>query len=254
MKLTHFYIIVFLYLLSGCTTLYIPSPKNIPLLEEKGEVQVEVGVSTNSIFATGSYAFSEKYAFIANSAFSFYNFSDFSDLGDLRSYGELTILSGGAEIAHRSVEAGFGRFNILPESKRCLEAFVGVGYSVGNFDDKDYNNRYINGFFQINTNKKHKKLEIGWSFSCNYVYFNFKHPDYYNKKNKEEIIYSKFSLIQPGALFFMRFGSEHLKLTIRNGINLAFPLSSNCPIKTNSFETEHTVFHISMGLCYSFKI
>ena len=68
MKIYH-YILVFL--LSGCSSAYIPSSKNIPLFEEKGEIQIEAGASTNSVFAAGSYAFSEKFALIANGSMSY---------------------------------------------------------------------------------------------------------------------------------------------------------------------------------------
>jgi len=250
--------ILFIFIFSGCSTMYIPSPKNIPLFEEKGEVKIEVGTSTNSIFATGSYAFSKKYALIANSAFSFRYFSDLYDLGDLRSYSETTIFSGGVDVAHRSFEAGIGRYNLMKNSNRLLEIFTGVGYGDGIFENKDYHSRYFNGFIQTNTYRKSKNLEMGWSFYANYVYFNYKHPVYIRipdeMRLKEEIMNSNFSLIQPGVIMFMMFGGEHLKFTIRNGINLAYPLSSNCPIKTNSSDTENTVFHISIGLSYRFKI
>jgi len=55
--------------------MYIPSAKNIPLFEEKNEVQVEVGASTTSVYLTGGYAFSKKYAFVVNGSLSYLNFS-----------------------------------------------------------------------------------------------------------------------------------------------------------------------------------
>ena len=62
---------IFLFVLTSCSSAYIPSPKNMPLFEQKGELQIEAGTSTNSPFIIGSYAFSEKYAVIANGSISY---------------------------------------------------------------------------------------------------------------------------------------------------------------------------------------
>ena len=90
MKEKKFCLLFLLAILSGCVNIYISSPRNIPLFEEKGEVQIEVGANVTDIFVTGSYAFSDKYALIANGSLSYQNFLDLRDTRGMR-YSETTL-------------------------------------------------------------------------------------------------------------------------------------------------------------------
>jgi len=235
--------------------MYIPSPKNTPLFEEKGEVQIEVGASTNSIFLTGNYAFSEKYAFISNGCLSFRNFSSIYDIGDIRSYNELTIFTSGYG-AHRSFEAGLGRYNIFPTLPHRIETFLVLGYGSCDYDNKDYYSEYLQGYFQMNIGKRFKHFEIGWSVHLAYSHFYCKYADYVPQPdlmlNKREIIYKNFGTINPGALLFLKFGGSNLKSFFRSGFNLTYPLTSNALINNSNFDGGYTRFHLSIGLSYRF--
>ena len=127
MKHFALFLLPFLYLFTGCATMYIPSPSNTPLFEEKGEGLLEAGISTNSIFATSSYAFSGKYALIANGALSYRNFSDKYDLFTHKD--DSPPGSGGflgpppdrrGKFEHRYWEASMGKMNMLPRYQYCL--------------------------------------------------------------------------------------------------------------------------------------
>jgi len=236
---------IFLFLLTGCSSAYIPSPKNIPLFEKKGEVQIEACASTNSIFATGSFAFSEKYALIANGSMAYCYI-----LGrPIRSYNELTIFLDG-DVPHRSVELGLGRYNLslLPEWR--LEIFAGTGYGAAHsFFGNDNKQHYYQGFMQLNTGKKYKHAEIGWSYRMVYSGFYFKNG-YYRDPHSGEYIFGNgnYQALHLEPLFVVRTGGQRLKVSFRAGLNLAYPVSSS----SKSANFEHTLLHLSAGLRYRF--
>ena len=250
MKANHF---IFIFLFSGCSSMYIPSPKNVPLFEKKGEVQIEAGASTNSIFATGNYAFSEKYAFIANGCLSFDSFLKTPNLPNSE-FDILPMPSGG--FAHRSVEAGFGRYNLKPSSAWKREVFTGIGYGTAD-KGENWENRYLLGFIQTNIGRKTKRFELGWSFRLAGSYFDYKYPerDYSTGVGRDVILYKKFGVAHAEHVTFMRFGGEHIKGFVRGGINIAYPLF----LSSDEYKSiwisrggywNFTMFHLSVGLSY----
>ena len=239
MKKIIYFLLSIVPFFTGCASIYIPSPVNTPLFEDKGEVLIEAGVSTNGIFATAGYSFSKKYALIANGNLSFGNFAKFSDIGDLgNSY------FGGNDCAHRSVELGFGRYNIVNISGWHLEMFGGARYGKAhNLDKKHitYESWHLTGFVQANFGRKiGKHRDIGWASRIDYSYFNTKEID--TKTN--EILYENFSRVFLQQFMFFRFGGEHLKGVIHLGINMKIPPSMN--------NINHTILHTSIGICYRF--
>ena len=237
------YILVFL--LSGCSSAYIPSPKNIPLFEEKGEYQIEAGASTNSVFAAGSYAFSEKFSLIANGSMS-YCYILGKPFG--WSSGEPLSISFSGDVPHRSIEAGIGRYNLLPSSQRRLEVFAGVGYGAAHSFNSEYKQNYLLGFVQANTGKKYRHTEMGWSlraaFSGFHESYGSTYPEYYYIEN------GKYQAFHLEPLFVIRTGGQRLKVSFRTGINLAFPLSFPSKIVTLRGKEGYPVFHLSCGLSY----
>ena len=238
---------IFLFLLTGCSSAYIPSPKSVPLFEQKGDALIEVGTSTNSPFLVGSYAFSEKYAVIANGSISYPALAG----NPIREYNELTFFLDG-DVPHYSFEAGLGRYNLLPSSKRRLEVFAGAGYGMA-FDhfNKDYKQNYIQGFVQINTGKRYKAVDVGWSLRT--AYADFQNKNGYYKNNEYITDYQNCQAFHFEPLFVVRIGGQHLKWFSRAGFNLAFPLSSNSFIETFGVNRGYTMFHISTGMSYRFK-
>ena len=250
---------VFLAVLSSCSSMYIPSPKNIPLFEEKGEVQIEAGTSTNSIFAAGSYAFSEKYAFITNFNVSFRNFSKKYDFGPDWHYAEFYIFPmPGGSFAHRSIETGIGRYNMASSSSWKREIFAGTGYGWAN-EGKDWKNRYLQGFVQANAGKRFKNFEIGNSLRLSGSYFMYQMPerDYSTGVGKDVILYRNFVVGHAEWLMCIRFGGKYLKGFVRSGLNFAYPLYlSSSEYKTIWLSRgrywNFTLYHISIGISYRF--
>ena len=254
------YYYIFLFLLSGCSTAYIPSPKNIPLFEKKGEVQAELGISTNSIYATGGYAFSDKYALISNASMSFSNFSKIYDFGPDLPYVEFDILPmPSGFFAHRSIEAGVGHFNRKPSSTWKHEMFTGIGYGAADEGD-DWKNRYLQGFVQRNTGKRSKHFEIAWSFRLAGSYFDYKYPfsDYSSGIGQDVIFHKNFGAVHAEHVTLIGFGGKQMKGFVRGGFNIAYPfLSNNDEYKTIWLSRggywNFTMFHLSVGLNYRFK-
>jgi hypothetical protein len=60
--------------------MYIPSVRNVPLFEEKGDAQAEATVSTNSLYFDAAYAFSDSYAFSLGTNTSYGTFSNSYDM------------------------------------------------------------------------------------------------------------------------------------------------------------------------------
>ena len=248
------YYFIFIFLFTGCSTGYIPSPKNIPLFEKKGEVQIETGVSDNYVFVSGSYAFSKKYALITNGFLAFGNFSEEEYLNDLLytiSYGYL----GGYISKNRYVEIGLGRYNLLPSSRWRLEAFAGAGYSMtkqGNeFSQFRKDNRYYQGFTQANISRKLKRTEIGWSLRMAYSDFQFKSFP----RHSQEMIYHNFGALHVEPLMFFRFGGKHFHGVVRGGHDFLYPLSSSA--RDGIYHGKFDLFyvnrmHLSVGLSYRF--
>jgi hypothetical protein len=239
------YYYTFVLFLVGCSSVYIPSPKNIPLFENKGEAQIETGVSTNSLYMTGSYAFSEKYAIIANGSISYTAIAGQYILP----HGEWTFYWKG-DVPHYSFEAGIGRYNLLPSSERKLELFAGAGYGMSAHNFTKYpNQNYKQGFIQLNTGKRYNYVEVGWSLRSQFSRFDNQHFVWYDN-HEYGLEHEKYNAIHLEPMFVIRVGGQRVKWFYRCGINLAFPLSSNSIMKTCKIEGGYTLLHFSTGISY----
>ena len=252
MRTIAYFLFVFLPFIVGCSSMYIPSPKPTPLFASKGEAQVEIGTSINSPFITGGYAFSEKYALIASGSLSYRNFMNVYE----RPYVEFDILPfpDGA-FAHRAVELGIGRYDMLSSSRHKMELFAGVAY--GNANEDKVRNSYYQCFLQANTGNRNKHFEIGGAFRLAFSWFDYLGPAYYPTGYRREDMHQKFGAAHIEPLFFMKFGGENLKGSFRAGGNLALPFNfSNSYVDdwyNRSGFWEYTIFHLSLGLSYRFR-
>jgi hypothetical protein len=238
--ISNFNVLVFSFLLSACSSAYIPSPKNVPLFEKKGEVQIEAGASTNSLFLTGSYAFSEKYALIGSGSMTYCHI-----LGrPLGPHGELSIYPVG-DVPHRSIEAGLGRYNLFPSSEWRLEVFAGTGYGAAHSFFSDGNKQhYFQGFIQINTGKRYKHVELGWSLRTAYSGLYSQNLCFrcFSGTCGYFIEHENYQVFHLEPLFVVRTGGQHLKASFRTGFGLAFP----------SVDERYLMLHLSVGLSYRF--
>jgi hypothetical protein len=271
--------------------MYIPPSQNVPLLEKKNDGHVEAGVSTNSVYMSGAYALTDKYAVTVHGNMSFRNFSKWYDVLNkhetpypapggpyepiLPPFDFLYFLESSA-FSHRYIEAGLGRFNLRPLSAWKLEVFGGAGYGSAverngryfdYFDSGTYKNKYWLGFVQGNTGKKWRGLEYGVSLRIAYSYFRFSSPSVSNLPYPSNPPYNylnsdvNFSNIhvEPVAFFrgrLIKFNSSSLHGFVKYGFSISHPFKSFSDIYLpHGIEREklrYTICNFSLGVNYRF--
>jgi len=264
MIMKHFFIFLAIpIVLQSCSSLYIPATRSIPLLEKKGEFQAEAGVSTNSIYANGSYAFTDKVAASINGSLSYGNFSDRYDLFTYKSdepTSDLLWTNVSGEFSHRYGEVSVGRINMAPTFPMKLEIFGGMGMGRATdtdyfFDEDQYKTDYYSFFGQGNVGFKKQFFEAGGSIRLGYSYFNYT-ANRYDYKSEGHVLYQKkFGVIHAEPMLFARVGADKLKAVFRAGINFALKFNPTEELAgfrgfNDSGKLDYTMFHLSVGLSY----
>jgi len=245
--------------LASCSSMYIPSAGNVPLLSDKGELQAEASLTTNSLQLSGDYAFSNHIAGMANMNFSYGNFSnsydiytskdkDSSALADLTNFGKFN---------NRYYELGVGYINMFNSEKFKTEAFLGAGFCHAK--DKDdsksnscqtYDSKYLLPFAQINAGFtfKYCDLGLGVRFAPSFHTFAWE-----NTKSDATIISGteKFTMFHIEPIAFIRAGSERVRFVAKTGFSSPVYTESYDKAKNNSCNPNYintTIFHFSMGV------
>lgn len=266
--------------------MYIPTTINNPMIEEKGDGQIELSASTNSALIATSYAFTNKFAAIGSFSMSYGNFSDrydiFTDKEDGAADGIIIDYDEG-QFSHRYGEIGLGMYNLLNNQKtsrkpiQLLEVFAGFGYGKANDnipkEDTSYNCdvNYQSYFIQGNYGISNKYFDLGIALKLAGSFFHYTSGDYiqagsYIQNNNNSgltgIEYKKvegdirFSMIHVEPMFFVRGGFQNLKYKFQVGVVPNYKSQSNDSYSTYGFNN-HTAnitwIHMSMGLTYNFN-
>jgi len=248
------FIIIPLVLFQACSTMYIPPSMSTPLLDKKNDGQVDMGVSTNSVYLSGGYAFSEKYALIAHGNLSYFNFYKRFDNKNSRynASGFYFDPFPTNAFAHRYAEFGVGRYNLLSSTTEKLELFGGGGYGYAT-ENQIYKNKYWVGFVQGNMGRKWKVIELGLSFRMAYSGFHF---SYHSQTNSTNDIRLKFNNIHVEPLLFFRVGYDPAHFFLRAGISKTQPNKSfsgiNLGYGIEGERLRYTVLHLSAGMSFRF--
>ncbi|MDR0811156.1 MAG: hypothetical protein LBN23_02620 [Paludibacter sp.] len=249
---------VVIQVFSSCSSMYIASVKNIPLFDKKNEGQIEAGISTNSIYATGSYAVTDEYALAVNGSLSYGNFSDRYDIFTKKNApypsGFFTIAPPKGDFNHKYIEASFGKYNLLfPQkisSRMKLEVFAGCGYGIVD-DILEYvgtglwNINYYTPFVQCNFGTRYRYLDAGVAMRTAYSFFDY---TYTNNEYPNENEHYKFNTIHLEPLFRVGLGRGKLKLNFRLGFNFRWILDKEIAAK----DFFNTPMHLSIGAGYRF--
>ncbi len=269
-SLYYFVFITVLLFLSACSSMYIPAMPSLPLLEEKGDAQIEFSASTNSLRLSCNYAFSKKVAIMVDGNLSYKNFTNYYDIGtkeDFIQESEWDIFDHG-EFAHKYLELGLGGFNILPKAKifktkLLFEIFGGMGYGQAT-DQKwgtplQYDASYYLAFIQPNVGLSFNKFAFGYGTRLASAFYDYTYQTYsnYSHPNNEildhSITFSMF-IIEPTAM--IRVGGPNLKFTGQFALSLVFPFQSLASVNAGKGIDEGvlktTNIHISVGIHYSF--
>lgn len=250
------YILAYLFL-SSCSTMYIPPMTNVPLLENKGETQIDIGASTTSLYLSGDYAFSNKYAIQFNGNASFHNFSSYYDIftndSTNRTGGMFTPDYDWGEFSHRYGEIGIGRYNIL-NSDWKLETFIGSGIGTGFEEVYDMHSDYYLGFIQCNAGRKLKNNNFEFGFACRIAYSNFNLVyDRFEDGNKTELSFDNISA-EPNVFF--RVGTRSVRFYSKIGFNILYCFDSFEGIDLargiRDEQFNFTSLHFSIGLNFRF--
>jgi len=149
----------------GCSSIYLPSVPNTPMLTTQGELAAGAHMSLKGNFNFNSaYAVSNHFAVLANGAY-------------LNNDGRKK------DIKHKMIEVGGGFFNTFgPDKNRIIEIYAGLGSGKNErlfreFDDNknlistDFQEaKYDKKFIQVNySSKKKNNLRLfGVNFGLNY--------------------------------------------------------------------------------------
>lgn len=163
----YFYLILAFAMLalSSCSSIYMPSVPNTPMLTTQGEIAAGAHISLkgNANF-NSAYAISNHFAILANGAY-------------------LNNEATKKDIKHKMIEFGAGYFDTFgPDNNRILEIYAGVGSGKSHrlfreFDEQKillstdlYDSKYDKQFIQVNySSKKKDKLRLfGVNFALNY--------------------------------------------------------------------------------------
>jgi hypothetical protein len=164
---TYFRLIAALFVLSafGCSSIYMPSVPNTPMLTTQGELAAGAHMSLKGNFNFNSaYAVSNHFAVLANGAY-------------------LKNDSRKKDVKHKMIEVGGGFFNTFgPDKNRIIEVYAGLGTGRNErlsktLDDNknvigtDFQEaKYEKKFIQVNySSKKKSNLKLfGANFGLNY--------------------------------------------------------------------------------------
>jgi hypothetical protein len=258
MKTNRILIYAFLcVLISSCSSMYIPSMPSTPLLEEKGQKQISVGLSTNSIQLSGDYAFSDNYAAHMSGNLSYHNFSKnydiFTDENTENEAGMFTPDWDYGEFSHRYGEIGVGRYNLL-KSKWRLELFTGAGYGNAFEREGEITNNYYLGYIQGNLGRKIRNHNVKFGFSWRIAdsYFDFSYVDYSKNNSKRNI---RFDNISYEPAVFFEAGNEYARFYVKGGLSLmdSFTSFNNIDLShgIKNGKLNYTVVHISVGINFN---
>lgn len=193
-------VVVTICLTSGCSSYYyMPNTQNVPLMKEKGEIKFSANFSAGDYLEAhefqGAYAFSDKFAAIANS--QFVN----EEGGDIEGRGHI-------------VEAGVGHFIPLSD-KFVFEVYSGLGGGRvrNDYDDASASSMKIRKIFlqpQVGLVTKNFDLAISTRLST----LTYHDIETLNASSNPDIILirdNRTSLLSETALT-ARFGFKNAKL------------------------------------------
>lgn len=251
-------------LLSSCSSMFIPAAPSLPLLQDKGEVKIDMSVSTNSLRLSTSFALTQKYALMLNGNMSYKNFGNSYDLFTSGNYVKKStnpyalVERKYGEFTQQYIELGIGRYNIT-NSKLIFEVFGGLGYghSTDTWSDHNYLVNYYSGFVQANIGRKHKNLEFGGGIRLSGTYFDYNYKQtQQNTGDYQHRDLFLLNLFEP--VFMLRGGDDFFKFGFQIGLSLPAYYKYDEDINSRGIlngNPKQTIMHFSVGIrfCLSGK-
>jgi len=244
-KTIRIFCIVFILILHGCA--YYPQLTDIPLISEKGDLQVDAGITTCiSANTTASYGLTDKIAMQV-----------FGNIGPF-SYG-LYNKKAPQTIGYIEPDCYYFQIAAGPYKKlkngNILELYNGIGYGYGEANDEGTHTvghltgNYQIVFSQLNygvTNRRFLNSDVGISLKAGYMHSKMLDKNYYwSVESPLAPLTDHIILLEPTALW--RFGEKNLKFGLKAGTVLFYEFTS----RNKSFPVGP--LNIGMSLSYRFK-
>ncbi len=183
-------------LITSCAPVYIPNVANVPLLSQKGELQVAVHAGTAGIDPQVAYAITNTVGIMANGSFRDSKSSESNDFHN-----------------HNFGELGIGYYTQIDETGR-FEVFSGFGLGETNSQIiSTFSNRvhakYNKFFIQPSIGLTQKSVDF--SFSTRYIFVSV------NDLSNSNFDYTR-SFIEPIAT--LKLGGNKIKAVVQLGLSL----------------------------------
>lgn len=196
--------IIFIMLFISCAApLYIPNGINVPLIKEKGDVNLRFGHSFSGYDFQSSYAVSDQIGLMLNATYCPLGYAD-------------------SHRKHKFIEGGIGRSTKLGKHE-MMELYTGFGIGTATAAENEplfsgtettiTNGRYIRLFAQCGIGGRSKLLDLG--LYCRAIYYNF----YYIDNPDTDYATQNFRL---GPVFFLGFGPPVFRLETQIGPSFNF--------------------------------
>ncbi|MGK7396394.1 MAG: hypothetical protein ACNS62_17585 [Candidatus Cyclobacteriaceae bacterium M3_2C_046] len=215
----------FVVLLSviGCAPVYVPNQLNVPLLNNQGEIQLNVSAGTAGIDIQSAMGLADHLGAMLNLSYSNFGGSDSSRYHQ-----------------HLLAELGLGYFDYINETGR-FEIYGGIGRGYGEtYAAYDFNQRqsvlakgrFTKLFIQGNLGKTTDMLDIAGSARASYLHF-------YEFQTENKISRETLTALFIEPALTAKAGSERFKALAQIGASI--PISGNP-------EFEYQAFFFSLGL------
>ncbi|MDY0143255.1 MAG: hypothetical protein RBR97_15315 [Bacteroidales bacterium] len=241
-------------ILSGCSSMNIPAKLNTPSFEKKGQMEVELGSSTNSFYQNVGYSITDNLSIIS-SGFISYDFLDKNEYAKYRWSGEyFEFLPSPYESKY--IDLAIGMYKNRNETIKSIYVGTGLGnsnyrYKYSSDGSQEYlrKNTYNTIFAQFNYGKKKNNIDYGLTSRLSYSYYPFNskilNSNSLNDDIKSNVVYHIFG-VQP--CLYLNITKNRFVYTFNAGTYL-----TNYNKYSDWFVRDYpqnTLIHLSIGLKY----
>lgn len=248
-------IILFISLIiAGCSSMNIPPKLNTPSFAEKGEMEIELGASTNSFYQNIGYSITDKFALISTGLISY----DFLYRNEYDSYNTgglyYTYLPSPYEVKY--IDFGFGLFDKNTYNLKSIYAGTGIGesnyrYKYSNDGGQQYRrkNSYNSFFIQLNYGEKMENMEYGFITRLSYIHYPFESQILNSNPLNDDIAsYNEYNIFGIQPCLYLNIHKNRFLYTFNIGAYLTnYNKYSDWLVRDYP---QNTLIHLSVGLKY----
>ncbi len=255
------------FVLASCSSMYIPSMGNAPLLDKKGDGLGELSLTTNAVQMSGDYAITDHLAAMGSVNISYGNFTDAYDIYTKKEIDStaLSEMTHWGKFNNRHYEVGAGYYNMFNKDHFKMEAFGGLGFChatdtnahITNGSEK-YDSKYTMLFGQLNTGFTTKVVDFGLAFRVAPTFHALHWDCHYDPSASKtnSTMTDHFTIWHFEPLLFLRLGYKHFKVSAKAGISFIGNTKSyqeTLDKIPNTMYSKTTLMHFSIGACYVFN-